>query len=131
MIKEMKIIKYTTLKECFFAFSGLGTIGQLDKTVRFVGIDGSNKEYNIGALKWINNPNINCWGWARFDTKTIHIWISPDCDTKELIGCIAHEAAHLRRPKFKDTQKEEQKALNTELDAKFAYESTMEIMNND
>lgn len=92
------------------------------KHTYWVGYDGK-RQYRKNVWKWLNGTTMKAWGWAEYKKKTIHVWIHPDCDMAEAIACIAHEAAHFRRPRYKDKQLEEKKAAKTELDARFAYEA--------
>jgi len=120
-VKPIKIERYNTLKECFMEFMGWESINDEDlKKSYWCGHNGS-RPFRINAAKWLADPKKKCWGWANFKSKTIHMWVADDCEQEELIGLLAHEAAHLRRPRYKDKQEEEKKAVKTALDATFAF----------
>ena len=131
-VKPVTITRYSTLEDCFKLYMKWDKIDEIDydivKYSYWSGYDGG-KQFKINIGKWLKNPGMNCWGWAEYRTKSIHIWVSNECDIKELIGMLAHESAHLRRPQYKDRKEEEKKADRSSTDAIFAYEVANEIMN--
>ena len=56
------------------------------------------------------------------------MWCAEDCAPGDLIQLLAHEATHLRKPRYKDKGKEELKAWLTGRDAEFAYKAAMDLM---
>ncbi len=129
-MKDITVIQHETLKECFMELMDWDSIN--DEEIKYSYWLGHNgkRPFRENVKRWLENTKRKCWGWAEYKTKTIHIWINKECDTEEVIACLAHEAAHLRRPRFKDKEEEERKASRTELDAKFAYNCAIKILGN-
>lgn len=95
----------------------------------WVGSNGE-KDYEVCATEVLETPTKwcnECWGWAEWKTRTMHIWVGENALSEDVIGLIAHEAAHMRRPKHRTSQKEEQKAEEARVYAQFAYNMTKEL----
>ena len=123
MKKPITIVRYNSLKDCFMSFIEDNEISDNDY---WEGYNGGRK-FRVNVKKWLNNCKRKCWGWADYKPKTIHIWIDKECSIEELIGILAHEASHLRQPRYKNKMEEEKKANRAGEDAKFAYQSAIKI----
>lgn len=69
-----------------------------------------------------------CWGFANFDTKTIHLWVGYGCTRDHLISLLAHELGHMERPRPRDKQKEEAKAITFARVALTAHKMMVELL---
>ena len=130
--KPIKIVRYNTLKECLLAYLNLNgeeySDADLDKCY-WEGYNGGRKyRQNIG--RWLKSTKYKCWGWAVYHYKEIHIWAAADCSSAELIKTLAHEYAHLHKPRHEDKREEEKKANMAGDAAKFAYNLSIQIMDN-
>jgi len=123
MKKPITIIRYDSLKECFLSFIEGDEVGDNDY---WEGYDGGRK-FRVNVKKWLNKCKRKCWGWADYKPKTIHIWVDIDCPIEDSIEMLAHESAHLRRPRYKNKMEEEKKANRSGEDAKFAYNAAIDI----
>ena len=131
-LKDITIIRHETLEDCFKDFLGLNDkeYDGLDMNRhRWVGHNG-RRRFSVNVGKWLRNNKLDVWGWACYREKTIHVWVGSGCSTESLVGLLAHEAAHLRRPRYKDKDEEEKKAARVAMDAMFAYKSAIDILNN-
>lgn len=124
----VNIKRYDTFKECFMEFLGVDE-SELPNTY-WMGNDGE-KDYEVPALEVLETPTAwcdECWGFARFDENTMHIWVGDNAKMEDVIGLIAHELAHLERPKYKNAQKEEAKAGRAGINAQFAYYNARNLL---
>jgi hypothetical protein len=88
-----------------------------------VGYDGgeiSNKEF----IQSIKKQKI--WGFVD-DKGVIHYWMDDKAPIKTIISFIAHETGHMNGKKYKDQNKEENKAHLFEQVACYAYEKALKM----
>ena len=124
MSKAVTVKNYPSLEQCFMAFMSWDKMPEDVNKAYWVGNDG-HKAYRKNVGKWLKNPP-DCWGWAEYATKSIHVWFSKKIKRSkvlqaEFLGLIAHELSHLRKPRPKDKILEEKKASLVQHDAKTAY----------
>jgi len=120
MVKPIHIKPYDTLEECFCEFLEINSVDEIGDKDYWSGYNGS-KPFRINIKKWLTSTNYKCWGWVEYKTKTVHLWIDNDCGMDELVSTIAHEVAHLNKPRFKDKKEEEKKANKYAEVANMAY----------
>ena len=118
MSKEATIVRYGSLRECLCACLGWPLDREPGPRDYWLGHNGS-RPYRQNVRRWLANPKKRAWGWAEYCTKSIHLWVGEGCEEVELLGVIAHELAHLRRPRFKDNALEERKAAVQGRDAMY------------
>ena len=130
-VKPVLLKRYDALEECFCACMRWDKVDweNIDKHY-WCGYSGF-KPYRQNVGKWLRKCPRKAWGWAEYKTKTVHVWTSKDCEPKELINLLAHEIAHLNRPRYKDGREEERKANRTGEFAQMAYEMAMELQKKD
>ncbi len=108
--KDILVHRYDTLIECFLALLGYDKVPEEGfDNYWWEGFDGGRK-YRVNVSRWLKKPKMKAWGWASYRQKTIHLWWDPDCAREELASVIAHEFAHLHRPRHKNKMEEEKKA---------------------
>jgi hypothetical protein len=118
-MKDVTLVRYPTLRECFNACMGKGDDFVPGEHDYWSGHNG-NRPFRKNIKRWLDSPGVDCWGWAEYSTKSIHYWIMDCCNDEELLGLLAHELAHLRKPRYKD-HLEERKASLQERDCRTAY----------
>lgn len=122
--KPITVKNYPSLEQCLMAFMDWDKMPEDINKAYWSGHDGF-KPYRKNIGRWLKNPPA-CWGWAEYSTKSIHVWFSKKVkrdksSRAELLGMIAHELAHLRKPRPKDKMLEEKKASLVQHDAITAY----------
>jgi hypothetical protein len=123
----MKIIRYTTLKECFLKMIGKEDIsdGEIESHY-WVGHDGK-RGFRLKIDKWLrSDPKV--WGWADYQKKTIHVFVDPGADIFEVITLLSHEIGHFQRPRYPFGHDEERKAEQYRKVTQTAINLAKEIM---
>jgi hypothetical protein len=125
--KDVTILQYQTLRDCLNAFLGYEPTDDELKNHQWQGYNGGAK-YNVNCYRWLKGTKRKAWGWAEYRRKSIHLWSDADCSENELMKVLAHEAAHLKKPRPKDKREEEKKAAMVEACCGFAQEVAHEIL---
>lgn len=124
--KPVKIIVYKTLKECYLSFVGKKAMSDIRDFYWEYYIGGRKKTIELSA--WLKDKNTTYWGWARYSGKEIHLWYNENCTMLDLMRLLAHEKAHLRKPRYKNKRFEEKKAFDVADDAEFAYTMAQKLL---
>ena len=105
----IKLIKYSTLRECFLnCIEKPYLTPEEAKNHYWVGHNGK-RGYRLRIDKWLERDT-KVWGWAEYKKKEIHLYASPDADIFEIIATLAHEIGHFQRPRYPFGHDEEKKA---------------------
>ena len=126
---KVKIIRHKTLKDCMIRYLRTeGKISRKDALKSYmVGFDTEGKKYEYKIEDFCREPKIKCWGFLR-NKKEINLWVDTDCQMADLTALIAHEYGHYLQPHYKLNKKEEMKAGQYEIAARFAYTIATEIL---
>lgn len=99
----IEIIQHKTLRSCFDAC--------FDDQDPIRSITDTGKVETITRAAYMKERRTSrCFGFANFGEQRIEIWHAKNVSPGRLVQMIAHELAHLRRPRFRDKRKEEIKA---------------------
>lgn len=126
---DVHVIRYDTLLECMAAFLEC----EWDEVECQEGIwkwaceDGVRHEQPMQEAIVDILTNDLVWGWAE-DKNWLHIWFSDRCSRERLLGALAHELGHIRRPFHRDVFKEETKACKYGSVAMTAYAIMKDLM---
>ena len=108
-MKEVKIIRHSTLKECFLKCIDKPELTDREaKTHYWVGHNG-RRGYRLRIDRWLAR-NEKVWGWANYTKKELHVYIADDADIFEVIAMLSHEIGHFQRPRYPFGHDEEKKA---------------------
>lgn len=108
---DISVINYDTLLECLAAYFGCEWDEVKDQEGRWEWADEDGTQHctpTQKAMDYILTEKC-VWGWVE-DKHRVHIWFNDQVSQEELVGALAHELGHARRPYSKDTFKEEEKA---------------------
>lgn len=122
-LKRVEVHLYKTLADCVSEFIGQDALKCADNHY-LVWPTGERRKIK----KFIQNTTITSWGFAIYSEKSIHLWFSENCSQEDMIKTIAHELAHLRKPRPKNKRQEELKAAMTGRDARKAYQIMNDIL---
>lgn len=127
--KEIHIVNYDTLLECMAAFLRCeeNEVLELEGVWQWGDEDGVHHEEPMqeAVAKILNYDDV--WGWIE-DKQWVHIWFSDQCTPERLLGALAHELGHIRRPWHRDTFVEETKACKYGSVAMTAYDIMKDLM---
>jgi len=111
-IKQIKIIKYRTAKQCLAAFHGC-KLSEVVSNAMWKFYDGNGK-----CIHWSQKRCLasiyrrGCWGWCE-NKRILHLWISNKSKIADAISLIAHEMGHCVKP-YLSAKNEEIKASKYE-----------------
>lgn len=126
---DIHIVNYDTLLECMAAFLGCeeDEVESQEGVWQWGDEDGVNHEQPMqeAVAKIVSDEDV--WGWIE-DKWRVHIWFGDQCTPERLIGALAHELGHGRRPFHRDTFVEETKACKYGSVAMTAFEIMNDLM---